>query len=76
MSLPGKIETTANIATIGAAVLLSAVLIKVYLVPGLLAGKRTATQAADAAIGTSLKERIGNTSLYAETMQLATVAQS
>jgi hypothetical protein len=58
MSLPGKIETTANIATIGAAVLLSAVLIKVYLVPGLLAGKRTATQAADAAIGTSLKDRL------------------
>jgi hypothetical protein len=33
MSLPRKIETTANIATIGAAVLLSTVLVKVYLLP-------------------------------------------
>ena len=57
MSLPAKIEIASNIATIGAAVLLSAVLVKVYLVPG----QRTTAPtrpAAEAAVGTNLKSQI------------------
>jgi len=56
MSLQGRVETTANIATILVAVLLSAVLVKVYLVP--IASPRKPAPANEAAIGTSLKGRI------------------
>ena len=56
MSLPSKIETTANVATIGVAVLLSAVLIKVYLLPA--PSPRTPQAATAAAVGADLKSRL------------------
>ena len=53
MSLPGKIETTANITTITVAVLLSAVLTKAYLLPAPTPQKPKVL--ADTGVGTSLK---------------------
>jgi hypothetical protein len=61
MSLPGKIEIVSNIATIGAAVLLSLVLVKVYFVPNPSSPARTAPPvraAAEATVGTSLKSQL------------------
>jgi len=56
MSLPGKIETIANIATVAVAVLLSAVLTKVYLLP--VRAPQRPQAPADAGVGTNLKARI------------------
>jgi hypothetical protein len=56
MSLPGKIETIANIATIGVAALLSAVLVKVYFLPA--PSPRTPRIATAAAVGLDLKDRL------------------
>jgi len=56
MDLHGKIETTANIATIGVAVLLSAVLVKVYLLPA--PSPRVAPAVAATSVGTSLKRQL------------------
>jgi len=56
MNLPGKIETVANVATIGVAVLLSTVLVKVYLLPA--PAPRTPWSATAAAAGTDLKSRL------------------
>lgn len=59
MSLHGKIETASNIATIGVAVLLSAVLVKVFLVPVPPAAARTGPPVrTDVAVGTSLKSAL------------------
>lgn len=44
MSLPARIETVANIATIGVAVVVSVVLIKVYLLPARRPGDRKSWQ--------------------------------
>ena len=56
MSLANKIETTANVATIGVAVLLSAVLVKGYLLP--MAASRNPAVVTESAIGTNLKNRL------------------
>ncbi|SPF53650.1 exported hypothetical protein [Candidatus Sulfopaludibacter sp. SbA4] len=60
MSLPTKIQTTADLATIGVAVLLSAVLIKVYLVPASSPRVPPAAPPAVAAtsVGSSLKGQL------------------
>lgn len=56
MSLPGKIETTANVATIGVAVLLSAVLVKAYLLPA--PSPHIPPALAATSVGTSLKRQL------------------
>jgi hypothetical protein len=56
VSLPGKIETTANIATIAVAALLSVALTKAYLLPALTPQKPQAL--AGTSVGTSLKGRV------------------
>lgn len=56
MSLPARIETIANIATIGAAAVLSVVLIKVYLVPA--PSPRAAAAVPSTSVGASLKGQI------------------
>ncbi len=56
MSLPGKIETIANIATICVTALLSAVLVKVYLMPS--SPPRNAPVATVTAVGANLKSRL------------------
>ncbi len=53
---PGKIETVANIATIGVAVLLSAALIKVYFVPA--GPSHPPPTVAAATVGTNVKSRL------------------
>lgn len=59
MSLPGKIETASNIATIGVAVLLSAVLVKVYLVPAQSSSARAPSpERAEVTVGTNLKSQL------------------
>jgi len=60
MSLPTKIQTTADIATVGVAVLLSVVLIKVYLVPAPSPRLPQAAPPAVAAtsVGSSLKGQL------------------
>jgi hypothetical protein len=56
MNLPSKIETAANIATIGVAVLLSAVLVKAYLLPA--PSSRVPPAVAATSVGTSLKRQL------------------
>jgi hypothetical protein len=56
MSLRARIETVANIATIGVAVVVSAVLIKVYLLPA--PTPRRPQVLAETGVGTSLKGRV------------------
>jgi len=56
MELHRKIEAVANIATIGVAALLSAVLVKAYLLPA--KAQRPPQALADAGVGTSLKARL------------------
>jgi hypothetical protein len=56
MNTPGKLETAANAATIVAALLISIVLIKVYLLPAAPTRTRLATPAI--AVGTSMKDRL------------------
>ena len=56
MSLRARIETVANIATIGGAVVVSAVLIKVYLLPA--PTPRRPQVLAETGVGTSLKGRV------------------
>jgi hypothetical protein len=58
MNLPGKIETASNIATIGVAVLLSAVLVKVYLVPQSSPARTAPPARAGVAVGTNLKGQL------------------
>jgi len=60
MSLPTKIQTTADIATVGVAVLLSVVLIKVYLVPApsLRLPQGAPPAVAAASVGSSLKGQL------------------
>lgn len=57
MSTPGKIETAANIATIGLAVLLAAALVKVDFLPAPSPVRRPPA-AAQAGIGTSLRGKV------------------
>jgi hypothetical protein len=54
--LPHKIETTANIATIAVAVLLSAVLLKVYVLR--VPAPQRPRGLAEAGVGTNLKGRL------------------
>jgi thioredoxin-related protein len=56
VSFTGKIETTANVATICVAALLSTVLVKAYLLPPRVARPRVA--AAEAEVGTNIKDRL------------------
>jgi hypothetical protein len=56
MNIRGKLETAANAATILAALVLSFVLIKVYLLPSAL--HRPIRNASATAVGTSMKDRI------------------
>jgi hypothetical protein len=58
MNLSNKIDATANVVTIAASVLLSAVLIKAYLAPDLGTRRPTAIPMVNAEAGTSLKDRI------------------
>jgi hypothetical protein len=56
MNFSGKIETTANIATIMVAALLSAVLVKAYLLPA--PSPRTPPSLGETGVGTSLRARV------------------
>jgi hypothetical protein len=56
MNLSGKIETTANVATVAVAALLSAVLIKVYLLPA--PAPRSPQGLAEMGVGTNLNSRV------------------
>jgi hypothetical protein len=61
MSLPRKIETFANLATIAVAILLSVVLVKIYLLPAspaTLAAKVPPQGAPTAAVGLDLNGRL------------------
>jgi hypothetical protein len=57
MSLSGKIETTANAATIIVAVLISTVLVKTYLLPNAVARRTPAVSASDVTKGKSMDGR-------------------
>jgi hypothetical protein len=56
MSVRGNIETTANVATVFVAVLLSAILIKVYFLPP--TALRRPQGLGEIGVGTSLKDRV------------------
>jgi len=58
MGLRDKVEVLANIATVCAATLLSAVLIKVYLLPASSAPSAGNVHPTEAIVGTSLKDRL------------------
>jgi len=58
MSLSGKIETTANVATIVVAVLLSAVLIKLYVLPSRAESKVPVASAPEVVRGKNLDGRL------------------
>jgi len=53
-----KIETAANVATIGAAIVLSVVLIKTYLLPAAVIRRPVATTVTEATVGTNLGDRL------------------
>jgi len=58
MSIPGKIETTANVATIIVAVLISTVLVKTYLLPNAVARSTAAVSAPEVVKGKSVDGRL------------------
>jgi hypothetical protein len=58
MSLSGKIETTANVATIVVAVLISTVLVKTYLLPNAVERRTAAVSASEVARGKSVDARL------------------
>jgi hypothetical protein len=58
MNISGKIETTANVATIIVAVLLSTVLIKLYVLPGRAESKAPVVSAPEVVRGKNLDGRL------------------